>query len=204
MEIFSTLLNFASENLYGMAILLLPIYGIFWLLRKVFPRSPNPLGVVLIIGVLGIFTLPSIPRYFFEQEILQKLEQNKNLKLIHSAKWGAIIEPLTWFYSPIGSFYIVGPSGIAGTYYKKDESRNSFRTLLFRYKEDPQFRLVDADCKDRTVWMSGPDKNGTYRYLTRTAMKMFDVQVKTFCEEDYTEQMAILREMILNPSKNKN
>ena len=59
-------LNFAFTNIYGTAILLLPIYGLFWLLKKFIPSFPNPLSMVLILGVIGLFTLPSVPRYMLE------------------------------------------------------------------------------------------------------------------------------------------
>ena len=197
MEISNLVLNFATQNIYGIALLLLPIYGIFWLLKRFVPRSPNPLGIVVILGFIGLSTLPSIPRYIFEKEILVKLDENKSLKLIKSAHWGAIEEPLTWFKAPIGSFYIVGPSGMLGTYYKKDSSENSFRTFLFRYEEDPVVLLVDATCKERTLHISSPDEKGVYRYLTLNEETMSDLQIKAYCEEDYTEQMNTLREQIL-------
>lgn len=115
-----TLLNFIATNLYGMALLLLPIYGLIRLLKKFFPRCPDPLNVVIALAVLGVFTLATLPRILFEQKVMAGLAENKALKLVGYNRWGHIGEPITWFYTPIGAFHIVGPCGQSGEYYRKE------------------------------------------------------------------------------------
>lgn len=199
MEILIKLLTLAAENLYVMAFLLLPIYGIFSLLRKTYPRLPDPIGVVGCLAILGFFTLPFFARYSFEQYVLANLEENKHLKLVDYRKWDSIFQPLTYFYSPTDLFAIVGPSELDITYYyRKENSFHSFRTILLEYNKDPVEREVDADCEDKTVSVSGPDETGMLRYLTEFPEKMSDVEVRLYCEVDYTEEMKILREKILN------
>lgn len=84
----------------------------------------------------------------------------------------------------------------------KRNPRNCLKSLRFRYGKDPEVeaRLVDVNCKDRTIHMSEPDANGTFRYQTKSPRDLYAIEYKEFCEEDFSAQMTELRQQILNYS----
>jgi hypothetical protein len=123
-------LGFLSGSVYGIALLAAPIYGIFWLLRRFWPRSPHP-GIPTVIAVLLAFlTIPSLPRYSFEAKALENIEQAKHMKLVSTSNWGSLTEPLTLIKTPIGSFRLVGPATGPGVIYDRKQPRNMFISVI--------------------------------------------------------------------------
>ena len=191
-------LNFAFSNLYGMAILLAPIYGLFWLLKKFIPSFPKPLSIVLILGFIGIATLPSVPRYIFENKYTKQINEHPEYKLVNSASYGALWEPLTLFKTPKGFFHVVAPVIDVGVYYNKDNEVNEFQSEIFSYKEDPIIELITAYCNDKTKLVSRPDKGGVFRYTSNAPKPMVYDEYKYFCELDYTQEAKVMKNIILN------
>jgi hypothetical protein len=191
-------LNFAFTNIYGTAILLLPIYGLFWLLKKFIPSFPNPLSMVLILGVIGLFTLPSVPRYMFENKYNKQISERPEYKLVNTAAYGAIWEILTLFKAPTGFFHVVAPVVDVGVNYDKNNEVHEFQSLIFKYKEDPRIELITAFCDDKNKLVSSPDKSGVFRYTSSSAIPMVHNEYKYFCELDYTQEAQYMRNIILN------
>ena len=90
-------INFTAESIYGMIPILLLVYVSFFLLRKVFTKLPDPAVFTVLSFFIGIATIPSIPSYIFEKEILERYKYASHYKLIHSVKHSVLTEPLTLF-----------------------------------------------------------------------------------------------------------
>ena len=142
-------LTFAANSVYGIALILVPVFGLFFLAKKLYPKTPHPLAATLIIGIVAMLILPSYPRYKFERETLAKIQTNKHLKLVNTVKYGDLTEPLTWLYTPIGFFHIISPSGETGEFYTKDATVHHLDSALLRYNEEPVIEKVEADCSDK-------------------------------------------------------
>jgi hypothetical protein len=185
---------FFSETIYGIAVVAAPIYGVFWLLRRIWPRLPHPGVPTAVFALAALFSVSSIPRYTFEATALENVKLAKHMKLVATSKWGSITEPITWFHEPIGFFRLVGPSSGVGEVYDHNSERNSFTSVVLRYGEDKQLiQHADADCSDKTVWYSQPDENGILRYATNSAVTMNEKDHEIFCETDYSEEQAYIR-----------
>ena len=78
-------LSFAAENIYGFIPILAVVYAIFFLLRKLFKKLPHPGIFVGISFFICLFTIPSMPRYTFENDILSKYKNAGEYKLVNSA-----------------------------------------------------------------------------------------------------------------------
>ena len=182
-------IQFASSNIYAWLPILVVVYVISAGLKKIFNKSPNPSIFLMLTFVIGIFTVPSIPRYLFESEILSQYKDSGEFKLVNKANWGALIEPITLIKTPIGFFHFVSPISQPILGYDKDRARNEFRSHIYRYDEEPVYQIVDADCSDNTITISEP-VDGVFRYITWDE-EMVGYQKRTYCETDYEAQVEI-------------
>ena len=67
-----SLLNWLfCHTIYGMLGVAVLVYLLFRDLRKTFPRVPEPALVAGLVFLVGVGTLPSIPRYQFHNEMLK-------------------------------------------------------------------------------------------------------------------------------------
>jgi len=180
---------FLTQSIYGIAILILPIYGIAYLLKKFFPRFPSPFAVAAVCFVLLIATVPSYPRYKFEKQILSILEESPHVKIIAKANYGDITEPLTWFRTPLGFVHLVAPNSLI--------DGGGFRRTIMRYDEEPKVTIEDPDCKNLTIMVSATDSKGVFRNTTKNYSPMSKEDKNLFCDTDWSAERKKLRELIL-------
>ena len=183
-------LNFAATNIYGFIPILALIYGIFFLLKMFFNRLPHPGIFVVIAFFLSLFIIPSIPRYTFERDIISKYKDSSEYKLVETANWGALIEPITLLKTPVGFFHFVSPDLISSGIYTQD-NQGRFFSQIHRYDEPPVTQMVEAECSDLTISISEP-RDGVYKYIFFNE-QMTEYQKRIFCETDYSPQIEIYK-----------
>jgi hypothetical protein len=186
-----------TETIYGAFLLCLAIYWVASLVKKLFKAAPRPSVVAVLAFVVLAATLPSIPRYQFQAQGLKMAEEHPEYKLAWTARYGDIVEPLTLINTPIGFFKFVSPDPLT---YQRGKDGN-FHTVILRYREDRHEMIVDANCEDKTMFTSEPDSSGVFRYTTEKSMKMSKQDIEIYCDADYSEQMASIRESILSKKK---
>src|SRR4029453_10695150 len=77
---------------------------------KTFPRFPEPALVAGLVFLVGVGTLPSIPRYQFHNEMLKlMLRIEGGAKVASTSRWRSMTEPLTWVNPPIGAVTLISP-----------------------------------------------------------------------------------------------
>ena len=184
---FDWLLNFAAWNVYGLAILLLPVFALVWLINKIIPKFPDPWAVTAIVGLIGMFVLPPLPVYRFDHDTSARLEQHSEFRLVSTAEYVSWWQPVTWILSPIHSFVLIRPVGIGLGGYQKDRAENTYVQLLLRYGEEEAGFMVDSDCEDRSFKISGPGEDGMMRQLPGKE-NMDGANFELYCEFDYSEQ----------------
>ncbi len=167
------------DSIYGVLVLAAITYGVFWAVNCVVPKTPNPVLFAAAVFFLGLFTLPSIPRYQFERKVASQIEGKAWIRVVNRTRWGDLAEPLTLFAAPVGSFTLVMPN---------DPITGGYREVLMRYGEEPMVSLVTPYCKDLTVQYSRPDPKGVFRYTTARAQKMTKVERETYCQHDWTPE----------------
>ena len=181
------LLKVASISLYGIAILLVPIFGPAWLLKKFVPRAPSPFSVTAVFFVIGLFVFPPLPKYLFSIETEALLEERTEYKLISKSSSRSFLEPTTWVFPVSDAFLLLRPAGLLQGGYDKKRNTNSFEQIYIQYDKDPIGVMIDADCEDQTYQISAPDEKGMLRVLPEWH-QMDAVSYEMYCETDYTEQ----------------
>jgi hypothetical protein len=165
--------------MYGIVGVGAVVYVALRALRKLFPRLPEPAFIAAPVSLIGIFTLPSLPRYQFERDTLANIEGRGWIRVVNRIDWGSLTEPLTWFRAPLGSTTIVMPnSPIDG----------GFTQVTMRYEEAPAVAIVNPDCTTSTILYSRPDQAGVFRYTTAAPVKMRDEERKWYCQYDWSTE----------------
>lgn len=182
-------LSFAAENIYGFIPILAVVYAVFFLLRKLFKKLPHPGVFVALSFFICLFTVPSIPRYTFENDILSKYENAGEFKLVNWANWGAIVEPITLIKTPIGFFHFVSPISHSSWEDFQEKAVKEYRSQIHRYGEATISQLIDADCSDNTISISEP-REGVFKYISFNE-NMSEIQKKIYCETDYLPQVEM-------------
>lgn len=186
MEWIKSYLIFTSNNIYGFIPILVVVFLIFFILKLIFKNFPNPFIFVFISFIILIFTLPSVPRYIFETEILSEYENASEFKLVNSTRWGAFTEPITLIKTPIGFFHFVNPVSQIPIGYDKNRSRNEFLSQIHRYNEEPIYEIVDVECSDKLISYSR-SFDGIYRSISFNE-KMLENEYKIYCETNYEKE----------------
>jgi hypothetical protein len=190
-ETFSLLNWLFFQKIYGMLGVAILVYLLFRDLRKTFPRFPEPALVAGLVFLVGVGTLPSIPRYQFHNEMLKWMPQTED-----SATWVAsasrsrsITEPLTWVNPPIGAVTLIWPQ----TQFVRDGQRlswlpfeNRFIESTSRYGEERAESAVDADCVQSTIRYMRPDESGVLRPMTPSPVKMVARDKDWYCAHDWS------------------
>jgi len=183
---------FLTNSIYGIVGLASLAGGLTYLLRKRFSRIPNHTFVGMFVFVILIIIVPTYPRYQFNKNISEMLEKSPHVRVLNLTYWGAISEPLTWFFDFIGSVHTVGPeSPIIG----------GFKRVVLRFEEKPRVSLEEPDCTDKSISISEPDNKGTFRYTSRNR-KMQDDEKSLYCETDWSKEREALRKILLEYYKN--
>lgn len=182
------------DSIYGTVIIAAVTYGVFWAVRRAIPKMPNPAIFAVVVGLLGLFTLPSVPRYQFERKVASQIEGKAWIRVVNRTKWGDLTEPLTLVATPVGSFTLVMPN---------DPITGGYREVVMRYGEEPMVSMVEPDCKDFTVLYARPDPEGVFRYTTAGEQKMTKLEQETYCQHDWTPEKEALRAEMLRVSVEK-
>jgi len=91
------------HTIYGMLGVATLICLLFRDLRKTYPRFPEPALVAGLVFLVGVGTLPSIPRYQFHNEMLKLMLRIEDRdRVARTSRWRSMTEPLTWVSPPIG------------------------------------------------------------------------------------------------------
>jgi hypothetical protein len=176
------------DSIYGIVLIAVLTYGIFWAIKRAVPKTPNPAIFAVVVSLLGLFTLPSVPRYQFEREVASQIEGKAWIRVVNQTRWGTLTEPLTLVATPVGSFTLVMPNNpITG----------GFREVLMRYGEETMVSMVEPECEDYTVLYARPDPEGVFRYTTMAAQKMTKLERETYCQHDWTREREALRAEML-------
>jgi hypothetical protein len=182
--------GFLFNTDYGIALLVSPIVGIAWITYKLSKGSLLPFYIAGGLIVLAFLNVPSIPRFLFERRILEKAASAPGIRLVNSSRWGDLLAPITWFYTPYGFFRFVGPfSPIEDI---KGPNR-TFRELIFAYGEEPHVYIREVFCDNGEYSIAAPDETGVFRILDKDWQKLSAEDKKVFCEEDWTKEQEELR-----------
>jgi len=185
MELASSMLSWvAFQSIYGIGAIAAAAYFLANGLKKISPRFPDPFIPAVLVFVLALFTLPSIPRYQFEKDTLADMEGKAWVRVISTTKIGDLVEPLTWFHTPIGSFFLVMPNS---------PMEGGFREMLLQYDEEPQIRMTDPGCMDGSIFYSAPDKEGVVRYTSVEPQRMSSQEISMYCDYDWSTEIEALR-----------
>lgn len=188
METISSILKWLFfDSVYGIGLIAMIIYLLMTRIKKIIPRLPSPLLVSTLIVVIGLFTVPSIPRYQFSQKTLSSIDGKPWIKIIHRANWGSIIEPLTWFNAPLGSIFIAMPYDPVSM-----GSFDFFQEVLVQYKEEDQIRVIERFCTENKIQIYKYDEKGTLRFATNKAQKMTKEEKERYCEYDWSKERSAL------------
>ncbi len=188
-ETFSLLNWLFFHTIYGMLGVAILVYLLFRDLRKTFPRFPEPALVAGLVFLVGVGTLPSIPRYQFQNEMLKlMLRIEDSDRVASTSRWRSMTEPLTWVNPPIAAVTVISPHTLP-------PFENRFHEWTMRYGEEPAESLVDADCVRSTIRYTRPDESGILHPVTPSPVKMVARERDWYCEHDWSrEKEALLRE----------
>ena len=176
------------HTIYGMLGVALLVYLLFRDLRKTFPRFPEPALVAGLVFLVGVGTLPSVPRYQFHNEMLKWIPRSDDRARVASmSRWRTMTEPLTWVNPPIGAVTVISPHMLP-------PFENRFYEWTKRYGEEQAESLVDADCVQSTIRYIRLDKSGMLHPVTTSPVKMGAREKDWYCAHDWSrEKEALLR-----------
>jgi hypothetical protein len=187
------------HTIYGMLGVAPLVYLLFRDLRKAFPRFPEPALVAGLVFLVGVGTLPSIPRYQFHYEMLKlMLRIEDSGRVASTSRWRSMTEPLTWVNPPIGAVTVISPRALFQTWGPQSLTLTLFENRFFeqtmRYGKEPAESLVDADCVQSTIRYTRPDESGILHPVTPSPVKMVAREKDWYCEHDWSrEKEALLR-----------
>jgi hypothetical protein len=187
-ETFSLLNWLFFHTVYGMLGVALLVYLLFRDLRKTFPRFPEPALVAGLVFLVGVGTLPSIPRYQFHNDMLKLMSRSDDkARVASTSRWRTMTEPFTWVNPPIGAVTVIWPQTFP-------PFENRFHEWTKRYGEEQVESLVDADCVQSTIRYTRPDESGMLHPVTASPVKMVAREKDWYCEHDWArEKEAVLQ-----------
>jgi len=184
------------HTIYGMLGVAILVYLLFRDLRKTFPRFPEPALVAGLVFLVGVGTLPSVPRYQFHNEMLKWIPQSEDSAtwVASTSRWRSMTEPLTWVNPPIGAVTVIWPQTLRQTGGPQTPKLTLFENRFYewttRYGEKPAESLVDADCVQSTIRYTRPDESGILRPVTPSPVKMIAREKDWYCEHDWSREHA--------------
>ncbi len=184
------------DTIFGIATIVMATYGIVRLLFKD-KENKTPEIIAGVAFFTALLTIPSIPRYQFENEIREKINQSPWMRVVNETKWGDLTEILTLFVTPVGSFTLVMPN---------EPTIGGFSVITFQYDEDPIESLIEPECSDETYTYSYPH-NGKFVYGTEEdgsfdVVKMQGWEHEQFCKSDWSKEKDALGEYRLKQMDN--
>jgi hypothetical protein len=189
------------HTIYGMLGVAILVYLLFRDLRKTFPRFPEPALVAGLVFLVGVGTLPSVPRYQFHNEMLKWIPQSEDSAawVASTSRWRSMTEPLTWVNRPIGEVTLIWPQFHVvrdGQRISSAHLENHFIEWTLRYGEERAESLVEIDCVQSTIRYTRPDKSGIgiLRPVMPSPVKMVAREKDWYCAHDWSrEKEALLR-----------
>lgn len=173
-------------------VIIVVVYPLLSALKKVFPKFPEPAYIVVPVFFIGLLTLPSFARYQFEDDVMSKIEGKDWIRVVNKTKWGSLTEPLTWFKTPVGSVTVVMPNSLV---------EGGFREVTMRFEEKEIVSMVEPDCTNLTILYAQPDKEGVFRYVTNSSVKMVGEQKKWYCDYDWSKEEEAVHQEALRQLK---
>ncbi len=185
---YSGLMWSLAKASYGVALSIAAvIYVVLRALRRRFPHVPAPLVIAAPVFIVGLLTLPSLPRYQCERDTMSQIRGKDWIRVVSATKLGDVTEPLTWIWPPVGSVTLVMPNDPI--------EADTFRLMIIRYWDKPTVSIVEPDCTALSVTYSRPDSEGVFRIHPR--QKMGDRERQWYCEYDWSRQREALRQEAL-------
>ena len=179
-----------TGNIYTLAIIAVPIYFLFFVVRKVIKKLPDP-AIPTAIIMLPLFLFgASYDRILFDKKVKDVQQALPFFKTYEVAYWGGIIEPMTWFNKYIGFIRLTTPRDpmMAGNYHFN---------LYYRQDQEPMPKstfgetYIDAhlvDCDKKEVEVSTVDKKtNLMRKDPSQNFKLNDKDYKFYCLDDWSK-----------------
>ena len=195
--IFSILENLIFNTMGGVLLAMAVAYFLAKVIRKIFPKFPKPETMMGLAFLIGLLTIPSIPKYSFENDTFAKLEGMTWVKIVNENYESSILDPVTWFKKPLNSIYFVQPANpLLG--------HTGYQEIFLKYGEEDEVHFADPNCEDKTVHYSTPDSKGVVRYVSPLPGEMEDHHFSLYCEHDWSVNEEKLRQFLLKEvEKNK-
>ena len=187
------------HTIYGMLGVAILVYLLLRDLRKTFPRFPEPALVAGLVFLVGVGTLPSIPRYRFHNEMLKLMPRNEDSSawVSSTSRSRSLTEPLTWVNPPIDAVTRIWPQSHVVRDGQRIDSvplENHFYEWTWRYGEERAESAVEADCVQSTIRYLRPGESGVLRPVTPAPVKMVAREKDWYCAHDWSrEKDALLR-----------
>lgn len=180
---------FASHSILWWAPFFAFIYVIFFILNKLRIGILQPSTAMMIFGLLGIFTMPTIGKYQFEKGVLSEFETASEFKLVASNSAFSIGEPLAYIRAPKTHFTFVAPMmPPQSNPYSFASSSNDFTEVMYAYGEQATWRIVTTMCDDDYIGISEM-VDGLLKIVDER--QIYPNEKKYFCDTDYSEQSEI-------------
>lgn len=181
-----SVITFFSDNLSRAALLI--VIGVLAALVKLFllKRAPNG-WFIFVPGIIAMLVLPPLPELVFSMQTKASLKNQSIYEVVEKTRYFDYFEPLTWVHNITNTFGIARPRGplSTGQGYDKNRGTNSFELSVLGFGATPSGSHIDADCDERTMFVSTSDDQGMMRMLGDRSMddQMFDI----LCAADYSE-----------------
>jgi len=185
---------FLTDSVFGTMLLAAGAYGLAKLVK--FP-VPEAAGVVVFL--IGMFTLPSYPRYKFENDTYAELAKHPEYRIVQTTYWGSLTEPLTWFHSFTGHFRAVAPDPISSD---EDLHISMFRQIVFRYDEKPQEWIFNVLCEDNKMSSQIRGENGKFELLSKDWEPISKENRNLFCKSDWSKETEYAWKHLVRLDKN--
>ena len=181
---------FFTETIFGIVALIAPVYLALKFLNKKWGKAPNADIIAVALFFLLILTVPSYPRFKFERDTRAFLSEQTHMRIINETKWGDLVEPITWFYTSVGSFQVVSPEPLAHS----PEGYKTFKEIFFRYEEEPTIYLHDVNCNEKLINTSEHKPDGTFGII-ESSKELRDKDYETFCAYDWSKEIGAIQNM---------
>jgi hypothetical protein len=194
MELLVSILSWIFvKTIYGVIGIAAAVYVVLRVLRKAFPKLPKPEFIAVPVFLIGLFTVPSLPRYQFERDVIAKIEGKDWVRVVNKTRYSFLAEPLTWLKPPVFSIAILMPDSPIEV--------GTFRLVNIRYKERTRLMVIEPDCTDFTAFYFRPDKKGVLRYTSNAPQKMSNEEKRWYCQYDWSKEKEALRKEALRQMK---
>ena len=190
----SIIIWFMTDRIFGIMILAAGAYGLAKLIKL---PVPEVFGVVVFL--IGIITLPSHPRYKFENDTYAELAKHPEYRIVQTTYWGSFAEPLSLFHSFVGHFRAVAPDPISSD---ENENMSTFRQIVFRYDAEPQEWMFNVFCKENKMSSSIRERDGKFHLLSKDWEPISNKNKALFCESDWKSETEYAWKHLVRLDKN--